>query len=132
MAAAGTRQGSVYGLLVALGARARGMRRRELAREAVEAVAAHFSAMAVTLHPNTDGWAEAQADPRGRVERLGLIDRARVAEPGNAAIIDSYGWVLYRLGRLDEARAALAGKSATHRLHEGNAGITPHLASIGG
>lgn len=29
-------------------------------------------------------------------------------------------------------RAALAGKSATHRLHEGNAGITPHLASIGG
>ena len=29
-------------------------------------------------------------------------------------------------------RAALAGKSATHRLHEGNAGMTPHLASIGG
>ncbi|HHQ4554866.1 TPA: GTP 3',8-cyclase MoaA [Aeromonas veronii] len=29
-------------------------------------------------------------------------------------------------------RAALAGKSASHRLHEGNAGITPHLASIGG
>lgn len=29
-------------------------------------------------------------------------------------------------------RAALAGKSATHRLHEGNAGSTPHLASIGG
>ncbi|MVG15065.1 GTP 3',8-cyclase MoaA [Aeromonas jandaei] len=29
-------------------------------------------------------------------------------------------------------RSALSGKSATHRLHEGNAGATPHLASIGG
>ncbi len=37
-------------------------------------------------------------------EALELIDRARVAEPGNAAIIDSYGWVLFRLGK---TRAAL-------------------------
>jgi len=29
-------------------------------------------------------------------------------------------------------RQALIGKAATHRLHEGNAGMTPHLASIGG
>ncbi|MGY3903217.1 GTP 3',8-cyclase MoaA [Aeromonas lusitana] len=29
-------------------------------------------------------------------------------------------------------RHALTGKVATHRLHEGNAGMTPHLASIGG
>ncbi|MFM5338409.1 GTP 3',8-cyclase MoaA [Aeromonas enteropelogenes] len=29
-------------------------------------------------------------------------------------------------------RSALSGKAATHRLHEGNAGATPHLASIGG
>ena len=36
-------------------------------------------------------------------EALELIDRARVAEPGNAAIIDSYGWVLFRLGRNAEA-----------------------------
>lgn len=36
-------------------------------------------------------------------EALELIDRARVAEPGNAAIIDSYGWVLFRLGRHAEA-----------------------------
>jgi len=45
-------------------------------------------------------------------EALELIDRARTAEPGNAAIIDSYGWVLYRLGRkgeaLTELRRALA------------------------
>lgn len=36
-------------------------------------------------------------------EALELIDRARVAEPGSAAIIDSYGWVLFRLGRNAEA-----------------------------
>ncbi|QJT28262.1 GTP 3',8-cyclase MoaA [Aeromonas media] len=29
-------------------------------------------------------------------------------------------------------RQSLSGKAATHRLHEGNAGMTPHLASIGG
>ncbi|WP_256646392.1 tetratricopeptide repeat protein [Thermomonas paludicola] len=36
-------------------------------------------------------------------EALELIDRARVADPGNAAIIDSYGWVLFRLGKSREA-----------------------------
>lgn len=36
-------------------------------------------------------------------EALELIDRARAAQPENAAIIDSYGWVLYRLGRHEEA-----------------------------
>ncbi|MDQ3161097.1 MAG: tetratricopeptide repeat protein, partial [Pseudomonadota bacterium] len=36
-------------------------------------------------------------------EALALIDRARAAEPGNGAIIDSYGWVLFRLGRQPEA-----------------------------
>lgn len=40
-------------------------------------------------------------------EALELIDRARAAEPDNAAIIDSYGWVLYRLGRLPEALVEL-------------------------
>ena len=40
-------------------------------------------------------------------EALELIDRARAAEPDNAAIIDSYGWVLYRLGRKEEALAEL-------------------------
>ena len=40
-------------------------------------------------------------------EALELIDRARTAEPDNAAIVDSYGWVLYRLGRNEEALAEL-------------------------
>ena len=44
------------------------------------------------------------ADRTGRyAEALELIDRARVAEPDNPAIIDSYGWVLYRLGRVRDA-----------------------------
>ena len=40
-------------------------------------------------------------------EALELIDRARTAEPDNAAIVDSYGWVLYRLGRKEEALVEL-------------------------
>ncbi|WP_199911411.1 MULTISPECIES: tetratricopeptide repeat protein [Stenotrophomonas] len=48
------------------------------------------------------------ADRTGRYqEALELIDRARVAEPDNAAIVDSYGWVLYRLGRNEEALVQL-------------------------
>ena len=40
-------------------------------------------------------------------EALELIDRARTAEPDSAAIVDSYGWVLYRLGRSQEALVEL-------------------------
>jgi len=40
-------------------------------------------------------------------EALELIDRARLAEPDNAAIVDSYGWVLYRLGRNEDALVEL-------------------------
>lgn len=40
-------------------------------------------------------------------EALELIDRARTAEPDEAAIVDSYGWVLYRLGRNEEALVEL-------------------------
>jgi tetratricopeptide (TPR) repeat protein len=40
-------------------------------------------------------------------EALELIDRARTAEPDNAAIVDSYGWVLYRLGRNEDALVEL-------------------------
>lgn len=51
---------------------------------------------------NALGYTLADRTPRHR-EALELIDRARVAEPDNAAIVDSYGWVLYRLGRNEEA-----------------------------
>ncbi|MBL9220076.1 tetratricopeptide repeat protein, partial [Xanthomonas fragariae] len=36
-------------------------------------------------------------------EALALIDRARTTDPDNPAIVDSYGWVLYRMGRTKEA-----------------------------
>ncbi|RBA89711.1 tetratricopeptide repeat protein, partial [Xanthomonas oryzae] len=40
-------------------------------------------------------------------EALALIDRARTADPDNLAIVDSYGWVLYRMGRTKEALVQL-------------------------
>ncbi len=59
-------------------------------------------------------------------EALQLIDRARVAEPGQAAIIDSYGWVLYRLGRTDEALAQLRRAFALQKDPE----IAAHLGEV--
>lgn len=58
---------------------------------------AALNALGYTLADRTDRYQEA----------LELIDRARTAEPDNAAIIDSYGWVLYRLGRLQDALVEL-------------------------
>jgi predicted Zn-dependent protease len=52
-----------------------------------------LNALGYTLADRTDRYQEA----------LELISRARAAEPDNGAIVDSYGWVLYRLGRYDEA-----------------------------
>jgi FimV-like protein len=40
-------------------------------------------------------------------EALGLIQRAVSIQPDNAAFLDSLGWVLYRLGRVDQAEAFL-------------------------
>jgi len=40
-------------------------------------------------------------------EALALIERARAADPDNPAIVDSYGWVLYRLGRTRDALVQL-------------------------
>ncbi len=51
---------------------------------------------------NALGYTLADRTSRYR-EALEMIDRARVAAPGNAAITDSYGWVLFKLGRRHEA-----------------------------
>ncbi|XLM23315.1 hypothetical protein MKD33_19735, partial [Chromobacterium piscinae] len=40
-------------------------------------------------------------------EAYGYIDKALKAEPDNAVIQDSMGWVLYKQGKLDAARKAL-------------------------
>jgi tetratricopeptide (TPR) repeat protein len=59
-------------------------------------------------------------------EALQLIDRARVADPDNPAIIDSHGWVLYRLGRNDEALAELRRAFALQK----DAEIGAHLGEV--
>jgi tetratricopeptide (TPR) repeat protein len=59
-------------------------------------------------------------------EALELIDRARAAEPDNPAIIDSYGWVLYRLGRHDEALVELRRALTLQK----DAEIAAHLAEV--
>lgn len=79
-------------------------------------------------HEREDRWPEAEADFRKALElrpdqpqvlnylgysmvemqvnleeALSMIERAVAAEPGSGYIVDSLGWVLYRLGRYDEA-----------------------------
>lgn len=77
---------------------------------------AALNALGYTLADRTTRYAEA----------LQLIDRARVAEPGNAAIIDSYGWVLYRLGRNEEALVELRRAFALQK----DAEIAAHLGEV--
>jgi tetratricopeptide (TPR) repeat protein len=58
---------------------------------------AALNALGYTLADRTDRYDEA----------YDLITRAYEQRPDDAAIVDSYGWVLYRLGRLDEALVKL-------------------------
>ncbi|WP_052101336.1 tetratricopeptide repeat protein [Novilysobacter arseniciresistens] len=80
-----------------------------------ESVAA-LNALGYTLADRTDRYQEA----------LELINRARAAEPDNAAIIDSYGWVLYRLGRAEEALVELRRAFALQK----DAEIGAHLGEV--
>ena len=75
-----------------------------------------LNALGYTLADRTDRYQEA----------LQLIDRARVAQPGSAAIIDSYGWVLFRLGR---AREALDHLRQAYAL-QADPDIASHLAQV--
>lgn len=59
-------------------------------------------------------------------EALELIDRARAAAPEDAAIIDSYGWVLYRLGRNTEALVELRRAFTLQKDPE----IAAHIAEV--
>lgn len=77
---------------------------------------ATLNALGYTLADRTDRYREA----------LELIDRARVADPGNPAITDSYGWVLFRLGRKREALDYLRRAYALQQ----DADIASHLAQV--
>jgi Flp pilus assembly protein TadD len=57
-------------------------------------------------------------------QALAMIRRAVEAEPENAAYRDSLGWVLFRLGRFDEAIAELEKAAA---IGEPDAVILDHL-----
>lgn len=77
---------------------------------------ATLNALGYTLADRTTRYAEA----------LQLIDRARVADPDNPAIIDSHGWVLYRLGRNKEALAELRRAFSLQK----DAEIGAHLGEV--
>ena len=74
---------------------------------------------------NALGYTLADRTTRYR-EALELIDRARVADPGNAAIIDSHGWVLFRLGRNEEALVQLKRAFALNK----DAEVAAHVAQV--
>jgi tetratricopeptide (TPR) repeat protein len=74
---------------------------------------------------NALGYTLADRTTRYR-EALELIDRARVAEPDNAAIIDSYGWVLFRLGKPREALEHLRHAYALQK----DPDIASHLGQV--
>ena len=75
-----------------------------------------LNALGYTLADRTTRYAEA----------LELIDRARAAEPDSAAIIDSYGWVLYRLGRTRDALPELRRAYSLQKDPE----IAAHLGEV--
>lgn len=75
-----------------------------------------LNALGYTLADRTDRHQEA----------LELIARAIAAQPDSAAIIDSYGWVLYRLGRKEEALTELRRAFIKQK----DAEIAAHLAEV--
>lgn len=78
--------------------------------------AAAINALGYTLADLTDRYDEAEK----------LISRAYELEPGDASIIDSMGWIAYRLGRLKVAEGYL--REAWKKLR--NAEIAAHLGEV--
>jgi len=95
-----------------------------------EAVAAYADAAkrwpdsAMTL--NAYGYTLADRTERFR-EAEKLIRRALKLEPESAAIIDSLGWVLFKLGRLDEALAELERSLGMMGAVEGADEVAAHI-----
>ena len=64
---------------------------------------------------------------RGLDEAESLIRRAVQQQPENGAFVDSMGWVLYRLGRLEQAKAEL---ERAVRLTGGDPTVHEHLGDV--
>ena len=78
--------------------------------------AAAINALGYTLADLTDRYAEAEE----------LIQRAYGLQPEDASIIDSMGWISYRLGRLAEAEAYMREAWKVMR----NAEVAAHLGEV--
>ena len=74
---------------------------------------------------NTLGYTLADLTDR-HTEALELIERALQLRPNDAAIIDSMGWVLFRLGRLERAQISLEQALSLSN----NAEIAAHLGEV--
>jgi tetratricopeptide (TPR) repeat protein len=59
-------------------------------------------------------------------EATRLLERAHKAQPGNAAITDSWGWLQYRLGHLEKAEKALRASWDKRKDPE----VGAHLAEV--
>ncbi|TFH88009.1 tetratricopeptide repeat protein [Billgrantia azerbaijanica] len=76
---------------------------------------------------NALGYTLADLDIEGRLEEAReLIERAHALEPGNAAILDSLGWVHYRLGAPEQALPWLERAYAAMPDQE----VAAHLAEV--
>lgn len=80
-----------------------------------------LNAYGYTLADRTDRYVEAEK----------LIRKALRYEPTNAAIIDSMGWVLFKLGRFEEALVELERAYAKFADHEIAAHIVETLVALG-
>jgi len=74
---------------------------------------------------NALGFTLADAD-RDLPEATRLLRKALTAKPDAAAIIDSWGWLQYRLGHLDEAEKAL--RRAWDKSKDADIGV--HLGEV--
>jgi len=83
--------------------------RPDEAEEWLEQVLDEFPEDASALNDLGYLWADAGKHLR---RAHGMIEKAVLAEPDNPAYRDSLGWVLFRLGRLEEAVAALEKAAA--------------------
>lgn len=71
------------------------------------------------------------ADQNKRLGRsLRMIETAIASEPDNQAYLDSHGWILYRLGRYQEALAAQLRAAEPRGSREIDGVVLDHLADI--
>ena len=74
---------------------------------------------------NALGYTLADAN-RDLPEAQRLIEQARAARPDDPAIQDSWGWLQYRLGHLDQAETTLRGAWTAHK----DADVGVHLGEV--